>query len=320
MATLAGEVTGGTFTRQQVQEAWEYHCNAARLRLNKLYDSSKEVLFDDHSRIVFFSDCHRGDRGRTDIFAGNEALFMHALQYYRHRGFAYVEVGDGNELYKHRMETVSKMYGKLFDLFHSFDRQGQLFLVKGNHDIEHGVTGKGCAGTQKDGISTDDGLLLRHIHTGNEIFVTHGHQVDIFSEQLRALGRLLVRYIWQPLQSLGITNSGGRYGHTPLCTKISRWVARYTMTHQLCIEQMLASWAKTFRRPILCGHTHLPRFSIQRSYGYFNTGSCTNPGILTGLELQNGLITPVKWFLGCGTAARREEMAPSGDLKLLGCG
>jgi hypothetical protein len=48
-------------------------------RINNMASCAYEVPFDNHSRFVFFSDCHRGDNGRTDAFTANEQLFLHAL-------------------------------------------------------------------------------------------------------------------------------------------------------------------------------------------------------------------------------------------------
>jgi hypothetical protein len=37
-------------------------------------------------------------------------------------------------------------------------------------------------------------------------------------------------------------------------------------------------------------------FAAHGAPPYFNTGSCVSPGYITGLEIQNGEIMPVKWF------------------------
>jgi hypothetical protein len=45
---------------------------------------------------------------------------------------------------------------------------------------------------------------------------------------------------------------------------------------------------------------------------YFNTGSCLYASYITGIEIQNGEITLVRW------ATRRERMAPPRKLRSLG--
>ena len=74
----------------------------AHKRLTKVFEAAKRIPFDDSSRIVFFSDCHRGDNGRTDPFARNKELFLHALNHYYREGFTYIEVGDGDDLWQNR--------------------------------------------------------------------------------------------------------------------------------------------------------------------------------------------------------------------------
>jgi hypothetical protein len=37
--------------------------------------------------------------------------------------------------------------------------------------------------------------------------------------------------------------------------------------------------------------------ATDRREPYFNTGCCVNPGYLTGIEIQNGCISLVKWFV-----------------------
>ena len=67
-------------------------------RLDGAYRSARVELFDDASKMVFMSDCHRGTGGLADEFQRNENAYLHALSHYYDHGFTYVEVGDGDEL------------------------------------------------------------------------------------------------------------------------------------------------------------------------------------------------------------------------------
>ncbi|NLP28008.1 MAG: serine/threonine protein phosphatase, partial [Clostridia bacterium] len=51
-------------------------------RISKIFQSSEEVVFDDSSRIVLMSDCHRGDGNWSDDFSRNQNIFFRALTYY----------------------------------------------------------------------------------------------------------------------------------------------------------------------------------------------------------------------------------------------
>lgn len=75
-------------------------------RIKSAYNNAQIRYLGEHDRYVFFSDCHRGYGGWNDNFAANQNLCFHALQYYYDRGFTYVEIGDGDELWENRSPGV----------------------------------------------------------------------------------------------------------------------------------------------------------------------------------------------------------------------
>jgi len=36
-------------------------------RLTEVFDSAREITFDDSDKIIFFSDCHRGDGSWSEL-------------------------------------------------------------------------------------------------------------------------------------------------------------------------------------------------------------------------------------------------------------
>ena len=48
---------------------------------------------------------------------------------------------------------------------------------------------------------------------------------------------------------------------------------------------------------LIAGHTHRPRFPKKGSPPYFNDGSCVHPRCITGIEIQDGEISLIKWSL-----------------------
>ncbi len=118
MTALTRGITTGTLLQQCPRSVQlDFHALAAK-RLTEVFKAAEEVPFDDTSRFVFFSDCHRGDNSRADAFAINENLFLRALGYYHRHGFTYIEVGDGDELWKNRRFCdVREAHGRAFDLF-----------------------------------------------------------------------------------------------------------------------------------------------------------------------------------------------------------
>lgn len=69
-------------------------------RLNRAYENAKTIPFDDTSKFILFSDCHRGDNSFADDFANNRNIYYHALKFYYSEGFDYCELGDGDELWR----------------------------------------------------------------------------------------------------------------------------------------------------------------------------------------------------------------------------
>ena len=163
-------MTGGS-------EAWH---SLAYERMNKAFALSPTLMFDDNSRLVFFSDHHRGTNGRDDTFAANADLFRYALSHYYQKGFTYIEVGDGDELWHNRhFAEIRRTYGKIFDLLFQFERANRLHLIIGNHESPKGLFDP----ADKDGIPLEQGLNLQHAVTGQSLFAVHGHQAQKGGDQ-----------------------------------------------------------------------------------------------------------------------------------------
>jgi UDP-2,3-diacylglucosamine pyrophosphatase LpxH len=274
-------------------------------RLNRVFETAQVVPFDDTARIIFFSDIHRGDNGPADAFVRNKALFLAALTHYYREGYTYIEVGDGDELWKnHRFSDIRHAHTCVFDLLHQFNRQNRLHLILGNHDIVDNRARR----VDKDGILTHEGLILRHTRTGQQVFVVHGHQADFTSDRLNGTGRFVIRYVWKRLQLRG-------------------WVATASREDQKnkqgIIERRIVEWVEAHRQTTICGHTHRPASTRYGAAPYFNTGSCVYPGYITGLELQDGKLHLVKWTAQSGSTQtqtlpiQREPLAPPIKLRLL---
>ena len=45
----------------------------------------------------------------------------------------------------------------------------------------------------------------------------------------------------------------------------------------------------------IVGHTHRPRFPEPGDIAYFNDGSCVHPRSITGIEIEEGHISLIKW-------------------------
>lgn len=282
--------------RQAARVCWRSY---AHRRLTGVFEGAAEVPFDHSSRFIFLSDCHRGNGSRADAFACNRALFLHVLGQYYDQGYTYVEVGDGDELWKSWcFEDIRRAHGPVFDLLHRFDREGRLHLIIGNHDQRNGRRGV----VDKDGLVAREGLILRHDQTGQRLFVVHGHQADLKSDHLSRVSRLAVGYIWRWLQLIGLVEATSQMDHI---WKLKR------------MERAIMSWAEARRQIIICGHTHRPMAAVHGEAPYFNAGSCVFPGCITGLELIHDEISLVSWRLRGGVRLERQLVAPPRKLKTL---
>ena len=108
-------------------------------RLSDVFEQARAnpIPFDDSSKFILFSDCHRGDNGWADDFAHNQLLFFNALCWYYENGYTYIEVGDGDELWENRdFSVIRREHSHIFSLMQKFFLDDRLYLIWGNHDIE----------------------------------------------------------------------------------------------------------------------------------------------------------------------------------------
>jgi UDP-2,3-diacylglucosamine pyrophosphatase LpxH len=265
-------------------------------RLTAVFSSADEIPFDDTSKLILFSDCHRGDNSWADDFAPNQQLLFFALQHYLDAGFTYVEVGDGDELWENRdFAEIRRAHSHIFWLMREFYRDNRLYLMYGNHDIErqdpqivartlYQYDDERTRTTQPlfEGIKVHEGLILHHTNTNNRIFLVHGHQADPVSDRWWRFSRFMVRHFWRHLQLLGL--------HDPTS-------AAQNYKKRGKIEQRLIQWIETQNQMLIAGHTHRSWFPDEGTPPYYNTGSCVHPRCITGIELQGRDITLIKWSI-----------------------
>lgn len=245
-------------------------------RLRKALEGACTLPLNHNSKYVLFSDCHRGIGNTNDNFLKNHTLYIAALQYYFRNGFTYIELGDGDELWENRrMKHIAETHSEIFCLHSLFREQNRLYLLYGNHDI-----------VRKD---LYEGILLRSAappHSGHkDIFLTHGHQAELLNSTFWPLSRFLVRYLWSPLEYLGI----------PDPTSAAKNHTRKEKT-----EKRLHRFAEQEGLLIIAGHTHRPYLSESDPY-YCNCGSCVHPFSITCLELEHLRLRLVKWSLTTGS-------------------
>jgi len=264
--------------------------------LNRAFKNALLVNLNKDSKIICFSDLHRGDNSYADDFKHNMKIYEHALKNYYRNDFTYIEIGDGVELWENKsFAPIYHTHKTSFELLKLFQKKKRLFLLWGNHDMEFRdpifveklrnkyFLPKNIA---EKNILFDlkyyESLLLNIENTDKNIFVLHGHQADYMNYVHWKFNRFFVRYFWKYMQKwFGIndpTSPAKNY------------------TNLIKVEKKLNKWiVKNNNQMIICGHTHRPRFPDPGDIPHFNDGSCVHPHSIIGIEIVNLKISLIKW-------------------------
>ena len=267
----------------------------SKRRLDRAFKNALVVPFDDTSKFIFFSDCHRGDNSFADDFANNRNIYYHALKHYYKEGFTYCELGDGDELWENiSFKTIFRSHKNIYELLQLFFRERRLYMIWGNHDmvyrdpdyVKKTLSSYFDTKTRHEvplfpEIEYQEAVLLKHSNTGQSIFLLHGHQGDFMNYVGWRINRFLVRVLWKPLQVIGISDPTSPAQNFKETIKVERRIKKWILQNN--------------NQFTIIGHTHRPRFPEVGEPLLFNDGSCVHPRSITGIELENGSITLIKW-------------------------
>ncbi|HZK10188.1 MAG TPA: metallophosphoesterase family protein [Clostridia bacterium] len=263
-------------------------------KLDKAYEEAKHIPIDDSSRIVIFSDAHRGDGSFTDEFAPNENIFLHALQYYYDEGFSLIENGDSEDLWLNNdFKYIYYAHPDVYELIRKFHKQNRYTMIFGNHNI---IMGKesycqnhfwnvydfnlGEEVPFLDGLVPVEAVRLGYRDFKEDVFILHGHQGDLINDEFWIGSRFLLRKLWRHLRSIGF-----RSPVSPARSEQKR--------HR--VEKVYSKWIDENNQMTIIGHTHRPKFSHPGEIQYFNTGSATRPRRVQTIEILGGSIFLVEW-------------------------
>ena len=268
---------------------------STKKRLDRAYKEAKVIAFDNHSKFIFFSDCHRGDNSFADDFANNRNIYFHALKHYYAEDFKYCEIGDGDELWENRsFESILYAHRNVYELLKLFHDNGRLHMIWGNHDMvyrdpEYVKKHLSTYFDEKLGenvelfcnIEYHEGIILKHSDTDQELFLTHGHQGDWWNYIFWRWSRFMVRLLWKPLQIMGIADPTSPAKNYKELIKVERRIKKWIVENNNLLT--------------VVGHTHRPRFPEPGNIAFFNDGSCVHPRSITGIEIEHGEISLIKW-------------------------
>ena len=270
---------------------------SSKKRLDHAYKNAKTVAFNDDSKFILFSDCHRGDNSFADDFANNRNIYFHALKHYYNEGFQYCELGDGDELWENiSFKSILNAHKNVFMLMKQFHEENKLHMIWGNHDmvyrnpnyVKKHLSSYFDPKVGEDvelfgNITYNEALILKHSETGQELFLTHGHQADWWNFLFWKWSRFLVRILWKPLNVMGIADPTSPAKNYKELIKVERRAKKWIANNGNLLT--------------IFGHTHRPRFPEPGDIAFFNDGSCVHPRSITGLEIENGAISLIKWHI-----------------------
>ncbi len=226
----------------------------------------------ESARLIVFSDLHKGARDGADDFRRSERAYQAALGYYLEEEYTLITLGDVEELWKYRPDEVIAAYPMSFELEAEFHRHQRYMRFWGNHDDlwRHEDAVSKRLGRFYPGIKVREALKLRVTSGGQElglIFLVHGHQGTLESDRFGWFSKLVVRFVWRPIQR--------RFGFVAT-TPARDWSLR--QRH----EEAMFRWARSQRaRPLMiAGHTHRP---------IFGTSKPPKPDLRSAKEIESDL-------------------------------
>ena len=255
--------------------------------LSELFRNIKEepgkkgvvLSLKENSRIIIFSDHHRGAKNGADDFMKAETAYLAALNYYFENKFQYISLGDSEELWENTLNQVKKNNTITFESEKRFILKDRFFKVFGNHDLywdNSPIASQQLKAIYGKKLKVFEGIILekdnKEVHTQKKsynpfsifkiksaieeetlpiancpltIFLTHGHQGDASSDG-NWFSKFFVANIWAPLQSYLRINF-----NTPA----------YDEDLKTAHNLIMYEWSAKYKSLVLItGHTHQPVF------------------------------------------------------------
>lgn len=252
--------------------------------LTNAFKKALKLPLNKDSKYILFSDLHKGNNSYADDFAHNMRIYKEALHHYYINDYTYIELGDGIELWENRkVKPIIEAHQVIFDLLKEYHDHNRLYLIYGNHDMTfmYPFMVKKLLGSFFTDLKYNESVLLQTENPKHNLLLLHGHQADYMNYLFWWFLRFMVRYIWKPLQLIGINDPTSPAKNYKELIKV---------------ERRMKDWIlKNDNQPVIFGHTHRPRFPKPMDIPMFNSGSCVHPESIIGIEIENMQISMVKW-------------------------
>ena len=264
--------------------------------LDNAYNKAKPVTINCDTKLILFSDLHKGDNSYADDFMHNMEIYKYAIKQYYKEDYTYIELGDGIELWEnYSFEPIYKAHKSVFELLKLFHEKNRLHMLWGNHDMIFSdpltvekifykiFPPKNIKEKERlFDLEFHESIVLHIENTDKKIFLIHGHQADWLNYKFWKVSRFFVRYFWMPLQ---------KWFNVKDPTSPAK-----NYKNLIKVERKLKDWMhKNNNQMVIAGHTHRPRFPEPGDLPYFNDGSCVHPNSIIGIEIKELEISLVKW-------------------------
>lgn len=198
-----------------------------------LYDRTPVQPLTDSDSYVIFSDLHMGNGKGSDDFAPNSELFVRVLgEYYMAKSYSLILNGDVEELQRFSLDSITKRWESVYELFRRLEEKGRLERLFGNHDMQ-------LKNLRNPKIRVKE--ALRFDYHGEELFIFHGHQTSRRFEHYNDWFGFVLKYIANPL-------------------RIKNYEVSHDSVKRFKVEQRVYNFASSAKVLSIIGHTHRPLF------------------------------------------------------------
>lgn len=217
--------------------------------LDYLYETCprREVSCDEP--LVVFSDLHMGNGSRNDDFRHNGSLFCTVMEeYYGRHDYHLVLNGDVEDLQRFSLRSIVHRWRSVYHALAALAERGGLTRIAGNHDLEWLEGGPAVNFLAMFGRGDWPDLFIDSVHEAlclqcpvGDILIFHGHQTSWWYQNHNNVGRVLLRYLANPLHI-----------SSPNVAADSR--------KRFKVERRAYQFASNRKLLAIIGHTHRPLF------------------------------------------------------------
>ncbi|MCX6582456.1 MAG: metallophosphoesterase family protein [Candidatus Aminicenantes bacterium] len=193
-----------------------------------------------NDKIAFVSDSHKWDRSDVDFFNANDPIYCEMLKQYDDAGFKLILLGDIEEGLGDSLKEAVEHYKNTFECEKRFVREKRYFRIYGNHDHDW----KNPEKRKLLSPLLGDIEVYPAVMVGDKIIAAHGHEGDLFGDELRGFTKVILRLFRKFIDRLTGKKTSPAQNYKNRKKR----------------EEYLFEWARENHLLLITGHTHRPMF------------------------------------------------------------